>query len=285
MNLAPGKSASRCRRAFRAGAGFTLIELLVVIAIIAILAALLLPALAAAKAKAQKTTCTSNLKQCGMASQMYVHDNADYLTWPNWDGGNPSTPEGWLYLVGTEIPDPFVGPWNTPAGSDAAWHTGFWWNYMPNHNAFLCPVDSKSPTYTQNQRNNELSSYVMNGAVCGYARVQIQNQYQQAKITAAWGPSTCFLQWEPDENTLGPGSPGAFEFNDGANFPTAPPAGGEGIGRLHSRKGGNILAVDGHVQFMLATTFAQDSNTPPGTGPGPGGKTGLWWSPFSSDGH
>jgi prepilin-type N-terminal cleavage/methylation domain-containing protein len=53
---------------------FTLIELLVVIAIIAILAAILFPVFARAREAARKTTCISNLKQMGTATNMYIQD-------------------------------------------------------------------------------------------------------------------------------------------------------------------------------------------------------------------
>jgi prepilin-type N-terminal cleavage/methylation domain-containing protein len=64
---------------------FTLIELLVVIAIIAILAALLLPALSSAKASAQKAHCASNLKQWGLAENMYAGENRE--SFPDNTGG------------------------------------------------------------------------------------------------------------------------------------------------------------------------------------------------------
>ena len=274
-----------------------MIELLVVIAIIAILAAMLLPALAKAKAKAQNVNCVSNMKQLAVASRMYSDEFNDRMAFPNWDGGNAGMPAGWLYTpgaipsLGGGCPNPYssVAPYpmvQSPVAGKQAWTTGLWYKYCNNYAVYLCPVDTGtskdylippgSGTAPFTGRNNKLATYVMNGAVCDYGENETTQNPEDitCKITAIWNTS-CYLIWEPDEyGKHGTSATGGFEWNDGGNFPNT----SEGIGLLHSKNGGNAMAIDGHVDFVKWSDFqAWSGDTTK--------KNFLWWNPRTLNGH
>lgn len=238
---------------------FTLIELLVAVAIIAILAALLLPVLSGAKNESAKATDLSNFHQMMTAIHLYTSDNRDSLTWPNWDYGRPmpngTTPAGWLYQI------------KTSASGSAAFdgRAGLLWSTLHGGKVLLCPMDNPAESYPPDKNGNEtsraeqLSSYIMNGAVIGF-RTGYRSNAPPVKISQMNAGDCLF--WEGDDRT-------AFSFNDGSSWPS------EGVTARHSN-GATWAAIDGSSSYIRDfdwTSEAKDTN-----------KNSLWCFPLTSDG-
>jgi prepilin-type N-terminal cleavage/methylation domain-containing protein/prepilin-type processing-associated H-X9-DG protein len=135
--------------------GFTLIELLVVIAIIAILAAILFPVFAQAREAARKTSCTSNLKQVGIAFGLYTQDYDESFPWGASNLGTPTTT--WYDLV-----EPYVKVGAVGFGFGGTHKTFYVCPSFNNTAVPTQPGDPAAPTFTAAQVSPGMS-YAVNG--------------------------------------------------------------------------------------------------------------------------
>lgn len=253
-------------------AGFTLIELLVVVSIIALLIAVLLPALKSARETAKASACLSNVRQLGMANQMYADDG-----------------DGW-----------WAAPWTPYAGADTAvkaWMQTDWqarlsrylsvspdlgppivpFKSMPN-TVYNCPAVSAE----QLRAVSNGTSYGMNGGLAQVQHAMLQRDrvkrpsqivmYGDMNVSnSTWMRTTDGYGWNLSHNGTAfastgaiPGPPPASTMvsslrtairHNGANItPESDPATAGGTA--------NFVAVDGHAEAITSPVLRLYQGTP-----------------------
>jgi prepilin-type N-terminal cleavage/methylation domain-containing protein/prepilin-type processing-associated H-X9-DG protein len=241
MMLAHPKTGRSLSRAF------TLIELLVVIAIIAILAAILFPVFAQAREKARQTACMSNLKQIGLAAQMYATDYDDGLpAWSEYYGKAFREDEGGATTyVGDSTPGGYwqarLQPYIKNGQPSARDNTGVW----------KCPslgargertTFSGGTAYSYGM--NQMVLYVDPGIVVSGA----SRFYRYPNLVEMAQPAGTFLYGECTvDGRLYP--PHEFNYWTAEQNKTIGTTYGREVPDRHNN-GGNYVYADGHAKWL-----------------------------------
>ena len=235
------------------GQGFTLIELLVVIAIIGILAGMLLPALAKAKAQAQRVKCLANLKQILLSTQLYVDDWEGIMPYTSWSSGTLNK-ANWCYTRTSDR-----------TNKDKV-ELGQLWPYHKSASLYWCPIElAQTNNIWFRAREMQVCSYVMNGSVSAFSSGSPPLPKPFVSFKMSQFKPHFMLYWEPDERR--------YDYYD--NVASNPD---EGCSQRHNN--GIVMGLfGGSTEFIRYKLYWSELRISKANG----GR--LWVNPITPSGH